>query len=54
MVPWKIQKPWALELPVRRVVVEELAWLFDLPLWQLNGTRFQVTPSQVRALEGGH
>jgi hypothetical protein len=31
------------------VAVAELAWLFDLPLWQLNGARFQVSPSQVRA-----
>jgi hypothetical protein len=28
--------------------VQELAWLFDLPLWQLNGVRFQVSPRRVR------
>lgn len=49
MVPWNIRRLWALDLPVRQVEVEELAWLLDLPLWQLSGTRFQVSPSQVRA-----
>jgi hypothetical protein len=31
------------------VAVDDLAWLFDLPLWQDNGRRFQVSPAQVRA-----
>ncbi|MEU8803273.1 hypothetical protein [Spirillospora sp. NPDC048819] len=48
LVPWKIERLWRLELPVRRVAVQELAWLFDLPLWQLNGERFRVAPRQVR------
>jgi len=48
MVPWNIQKLWELDLPVRRVPVAELAWLLDLPLWQLDGVRFQVSPRQVR------
>jgi hypothetical protein len=52
MVPWKIDKLWALELPVQRVAVGDLAWLLDLPLWQKNGTRFQVSPAQVRADPG--
>jgi hypothetical protein len=49
MVPWNIHKLWALDLPVQRAKVAELAWLLDLPLWQKNGTRFQVSPAQVRA-----
>ena len=49
IVPWKIGKLWALELPVQRIAVGDLAWLLDLPLWQKNGTRFQVSPAQVRA-----
>jgi hypothetical protein len=48
MVPWNIRKLWELDLPVRRVPVAELAWLFGLPLWQLDGVRFQVSPRQVR------
>lgn len=47
LVPWKIERLWRLELPVRRIAVQELAWLLDLPLWQLNGERFRVTPRQV-------
>ena len=35
-----------------RLRVQELAWLFDLPLWQLNGVRFRVSPQQVRETEG--
>lgn len=49
MVPWNIDRLHNLELPVRPVSVDDLAWLFDLPLWQDNGTRFQVSPAQVRA-----
>jgi hypothetical protein len=49
MVFWDIGRLHGLDLPVRRVAVADLAWMFDLPLWQLNGTRFQVSPSQVRA-----
>ena len=48
MVPWNIAKLWALELPVRQVAVQDLTWLFDLPLWQLNGVWFQVSPRRVR------
>jgi len=47
-VPWRMAELWRLELPVRPVAVEELAWLFELPLWQLDGARFQVSPRQVR------
>jgi hypothetical protein len=44
MVPWNIYKLHDLDLPVQPVAVDDLAWLFDLPLWQDNGTRFQVSP----------
>jgi hypothetical protein len=49
MVPWDIRKLRALDRPVRRVAVADLEWLFDLPLWQLHGERFQVSPNLVRA-----
>ncbi len=49
MVPWSIGKLHSLDLPIQPVAVDDLAWLFDLPLWQENGTRFQVSPAQVRA-----
>ena len=48
MVPWNIRKLWDLELPVRQVTVADLTWLLDLPLWQKDGVRFQVSPRQVR------
>jgi len=57
MVPWDIYKLWALDLPVRRLAVEELAWLLELPLWRKDGIRFRVSPAQVRAEPnrfGGH
>lgn len=49
MVPWNIRRLHDLDLPVQPVAVDDLAWLFGLPLWQDNGTRFQVSPAQVRA-----
>jgi hypothetical protein len=48
MVPWSIQELWRVELPVQQVAVGELVWLLDLPLWQKDGVRFQVSPRQVR------
>jgi hypothetical protein len=47
-VRWDLQKLHGLDLPVRRVAVGELAWQFDLPLWQVEGVRFRVSPAQVR------
>jgi hypothetical protein len=49
IVPWNIHQLHSLDLPTQPVAVDGLAWLFDLPLWQDNGTRFQVSPAQVRA-----
>ena len=49
MVPWNIGKLHSLDLPIQPVAVDDLAWLFDLPLWQDNEARFQVSPAQVRA-----
>ena len=46
MVPWNLHKLWDLDLPIQWVPVQQLAWLLDLPLWQKNGKRFQVSPSR--------
>ncbi|TCN34570.1 hypothetical protein EV644_119112 [Kribbella orskensis] len=46
---WQLGKLWALDLRVEPVEVADLLWMFDLPLWQLNGERFRVTPNQVAA-----
>ncbi len=39
----------ALDLPVQRMTVSDLAWLFDVPLWAVDGEPFRVTPIEVRA-----
>ncbi|MEV6415540.1 hypothetical protein [Kribbella sp. NPDC051718] len=46
---WQLGKLWALDLRVEPVEVADLLWMFDLPLWQLNGERFKLTPNQVAA-----
>ena len=46
---WQLGKLWALDLRVEPVEVADLLWMFDLPLWQLNGERFKVSPNQVAA-----
>jgi len=46
---WQLGKLWALDLKVEPVEVADLLWMFDLPLWQLNGERFKLTPNQVAA-----
>jgi len=51
-IPWHLDLLWSLDLPVEDVGVDELVWLFELPLWQLDGRRFQVTPNQVLQDQG--
>ena len=46
-VPWSLQRLHALDLPVVQVPVADLLWGLDLPVWQNDGRRFQVTPRQV-------
>lgn len=47
MIPWRLDRLWGLSLPVQRIGIGQFAWLLDLPLWQRDGIRFQVTPRQV-------
>lgn len=49
MVPGDLGRLHTLDLPVQPTRVADLAWLPDLPVWQLDGVRFQVSPRQVRA-----
>jgi hypothetical protein len=44
---WQLDKLWALDLKVEPVEVADLVWMFELPLWQLDGERFKITPNQV-------
>jgi hypothetical protein len=46
---WQLRKLLALDLKTEPVEVADLSWMFELPLWQLDGERFKVTPSQVAA-----
>lgn len=46
---WRRDLLWALDLPVELVPVASLAWLLDVPCWQVGGVPFQVTPNAVRA-----
>jgi hypothetical protein len=44
---WQLEKLRELDLKVEPVEIADLVWMFDLPLWQLEGERFKVTPHQV-------
>ena len=44
---WQLAKLRELDLKVEPVEIADLVWMFDLPLWQLEGERFWVTPHQV-------
>ena len=44
---WQLAKLWELDLKVEPVEIADLVWMFDLPLWQVEGERFKVTPHQV-------
>lgn len=45
---WDREALWALPLPTIMWPVQDLAWLFDVPLWAVDGRPFQVSPNQVR------
>ncbi len=45
---WQDEKLWALELPVTRMNIKDLLWLFDVPFWPNdNNERWTVTPWDV-------
>ena len=41
---WRLEDLWSLDLPRVRFALPELTWMLDLPLWQRDGVRFQVSP----------
>lgn len=47
--PWRMANLHALALEVVQVPTKDLSWLLTLPLWQLDGHRFRVTPAAVAA-----
>ena len=46
---WRLEDLWSLDLPRVRLALPELTWVLDLPLWQRDGVRFQVSPREVLA-----
>jgi hypothetical protein len=44
---WRLEDLWSLDLPRVRFALPELTWMLDLPLWQHDGVRFQVSPREV-------
>jgi hypothetical protein len=44
---WLLVDLWSLDLPRVRLALPELTWMLDLPLWQRDGVRFQVSPREV-------
>ena len=51
---WRLEDLWALDLPRVRFALPELTWLLDLPLWQRDGVRFQVSPNEVLRNPAAH
>jgi hypothetical protein len=49
---WNRDLLYALDLATEEVPVADVAWLFDVPLWAVDGNPFQVTPNQVRTDPG--
>lgn len=46
---WQIEELFRLDLPVESIPITELDWQLQLPMWQLDGIRFQVAPAAVLA-----
>jgi hypothetical protein len=53
-IKWDRELLWALDLPRRRLEVEELRWHLDLPWWRRDGVWFQVTPREFVADPAAH
>jgi len=53
-IDWNRERLWALDLPRRRLELEELRWHLDLPWWRQDGVWFQVTPREFLAHPTAH
>lgn len=53
-IDWDRERLWALDLPRRRLELQELPWHLDLPWWRRDGVWFQVTPREVIAAPTAH
>ncbi len=48
-IDWDRERLWSLDLPPKRIRLEELRWHLGLPWWRHNGAWFQLTPQDVQA-----
>jgi hypothetical protein len=53
-IEWDRELLWALDIPHRRLELEELRWHFELPWWRRNGVWFEVTPREFLARPEAH
>jgi hypothetical protein len=53
-IDWDRERLWALDLPHRRLELEELRWHLDLPWWRRDGVWFQLTPREFVADPSAH
>lgn len=53
-IEWDRELLWALDLPRRRLELEELRWHFELPWWRRNGAWFQMTPREFLTRHKAH
>lgn len=53
-IDWDRELLWELELPRRRLGLEELRWHFDLPWWRRDDVWFQVAPREFLACPEAH
>ena len=53
-IDWDRERLWALDLPYRRLELEELHWHLELPWWSRGGVWFQVIPKDFLADPRAH
>lgn len=45
---WDTEKLWNMDLPVEKVLVDELVWMLKLPFWTHNGSQAVLKPTEVK------
>lgn len=53
-IDWDRERLWVLDLPRRRLKLEELRWHHELPWWRRDGVWFQLTPREFLAHPAAH
>lgn len=48
-IEWQRERLWSLDLPRKRLRIEELRWHLELPWWRHDGRWFAVSPRDVQA-----